>query len=116
VTRSRYAALWCDNGRTPLAGMVELAAHSLSFEGRSADRQARRQVGYDEIRAVRLTREPRERLRGRPALVLDIGGPEPIRVSSPEPGALHELLDALTVAANAAARTTAAAGAGSCGC
>ena len=101
MTRSRYAALWCDNGAAPLAGLVEVGADSLRFEGRSSGRQARRHIGYDEIRSFHLTRVPAERIRGRPAIVLDIGRPDPIRVSSPEPGALHELLDALTIAANA---------------
>jgi hypothetical protein len=99
VTRSRYAALWCDTGDAPLAGLVEVGADSLCFEGRSSGRRARRRVGYDEIRSVHLTRTPTERLRGRPVIVLDVGRSDPIRVASPEPGALHELLDALTIAA-----------------
>jgi len=100
MSRTEYTAFWCENGSAPLAGLLEVELASLRFEGRSADRQARRRVRFDEIRSFRLVRSPRERLLGRPAIVLDVGRAVPIRLSSPEPGALHELLDALTLAVN----------------
>jgi len=94
----RYTAVWCDNGSAPLAGVLEVGPASLRFEGRSADRQALLSVAFGDIRGFHLARAPRERLLGRPAIVLDVGSADPIRVSTPEPGALHELLDALTLA------------------
>jgi hypothetical protein len=99
MAATQYTALWCDNGSTPLAGLLAVERASLRFEGRSADRQARRRVGFDEIRSFRLARSPLERILGRPAIVLDIGRPAPIRVASTEPGALHEVLDKLTLEA-----------------
>ena len=100
MTRTRYTAVWSDDGEAPFAGLLEVGAASLRLEGRSADRQSLRHVGFGEIRGFHLARGPRERLLGRPAIVLDVGGTDPIRMSTPEPGALHELLDTLTLAAN----------------
>lgn len=100
MTRGRYTALWCDNGSPPLAGRLDLGPASLRFEGRSAERQALRNIAYTEIRSFRLARGSKERLLGHPAVVIDVGAPTPIRVATPEPGALHELIDALTLAAN----------------
>jgi hypothetical protein len=100
MTRGRYTAFWCDNDSPPLAGLLDVGPTWLRFEGRSADRQALSKVAYSEIRSFRLARGPNERLRGRAAIVLDVGRPDPIRVATPEPGALHELMDTLTLSAN----------------
>ena len=100
MTRDRYAALWCEDGGAPLAGLLEVGPAAIRFEGRSTDRQALRRVGFDEIRSSHLARGARERVSGRPAIVLDVGRRDAIRISTPEPGALHELLDALTLAAS----------------
>ena len=63
-----------------------------------AEVQARAAAAADSACQADLARAPSERLSGRPAIVLDVGRRDPIRISTPEPGALHELLDALTVA------------------
>lgn len=100
MTRDRYAALWWENGSAPLAGLLQVGPTALRFEGRSTDRQALRRIGFDEIRSLHLARGARERVLGRPVIVLDIGRRDAIRIATPEPGALHELLDALTRAAS----------------
>jgi hypothetical protein len=100
MTRDRYAALWWENGSAPLAGLLQVGLTALRFEGRSTHRQALRRIGFDEIRSLHLARGARERVLGRPAIVLDIGRRDAIRIATPEPGALHELLDVLTRAAS----------------
>jgi len=87
-----YAALW-DDGGTPLAGRIDLGPKALVFEGSGPGRQASRQVLYERIASLALSRSPDDRIAGRTALVLTVTGGEVIRVATPELGALHELAE-----------------------
>jgi hypothetical protein len=89
-----YAALWQDGG-APLAGSIYLDATALVFEGSGPGRQASRRIDYDTIASVALSRASRDRVAGRPALVLRLTGGMSIRVATPELGVLHELEEAL---------------------
>jgi hypothetical protein len=91
---SGYAALWQDGG-TPLAGSIHLEPRALVFEGSGPGRQASRRIGYDTIASVTLSRASRDRVGGRPTLVLELTGGGAIRIATPELGALHELEEAL---------------------
>jgi hypothetical protein len=94
-----YAAVWQDGGPV-LAGRIQLGSDALVFEGAGHGRQASRRIPYAQIASSRLGRGTVDRLRGRPALVLELGNGETIRVATPELGALHELADALDLRGN----------------
>ena len=91
-----YTALWSDGDTAPLAGAIALDGTALSLEGCRAGRQARRNISYDRIASLRVGRANGERLRGRTALVLELVDGTTIRVATPEPGVLHELVETLT--------------------
>lgn len=95
---SCYAVLWSEPQRDVEAGRLELEGTSLRFEGSRGPRGARVQrVYYSDIDGVRVGHEARERLAGRPALVLDLADGGPLRIGSVEgPGTVSELADELT--------------------
>jgi hypothetical protein len=89
-----YAAVWQDGGPA-MAGRVVLDATTLFFEGAGRGRQASRRIDYAAIVSAGLGRGPVDRVRGRPALLLELRDGETIRVATTEIGALHELLEAV---------------------
>jgi hypothetical protein len=89
-----YAAVWQDGGPT-MAGRIQFDSSALNFEGAGPGREASRRIAYSTIASSHLGRAPSERVGGRPALVLELGDGETIRVATPEIGALHELAEAL---------------------
>jgi hypothetical protein len=89
-----YAAVWQDGGPA-LAGRIQLGPRALIFEGAGGGFHASRRIAYAQIASLRLGRGPQDRIGGRPALVLALGSGETIRVSTPELGALSELIEAL---------------------
>ena len=83
-----YAVLWSPPSKPVEAGKLELEPAGLLFEGPTGSRQ----VAYEEIAAVHVGRVGRERLGGRPALVLDLVAGGPLRIGSINGvGLLHEL-------------------------
>jgi hypothetical protein len=102
---SGYAVLWSEPRREVEAGKLELDGTSLRFEGSRCPRGARSyRVYYSDIDGVRVGHQPRERLAGRPTLVLDLAGGGPLRIGSVEgAGTVSELADELTRRRGAAA-------------
>jgi hypothetical protein len=95
---SSYAALWSEPRREVEAGKLELEPSGLRFEGSHGRRAAQvHHVRYGEIERVRIGHGMKERLRGRPAVVLDlaVGGPLLIGIVDGL-GIRAELADALT--------------------
>jgi hypothetical protein len=93
-----YAVLWSEPGEPVRAGKLELELEGLCFEGARGTRSARHvhRLAYEDIDAVHVGRGPRERLAGRPALVIDrfVGGP--LRIGSVQGvGMLTELAERL---------------------
>jgi hypothetical protein len=78
-----------------MAGRVELDPGALVFEGAGPGRQASCRIAYERISSLALSRSRRDRIGGRPALVIELGNGERIRLATPELGALHELAEAL---------------------
>jgi hypothetical protein len=72
-----FAVLWSESYHSPRAGKLELDRAGLRFEGEQTHR-----VYYEDIEAVHVARDRRERLRGRPALVLDLAAGGPLRIGS----------------------------------
>ena len=72
-----FAVLWSESNRSPRAGRLELDSSGLRFEGESTQR-----IYYEDIEAVHVARDRRERIAGRPALVLDLAVGGPLRIGS----------------------------------
>jgi hypothetical protein len=89
-----YAAVWQDGGPA-MAGRVLVDESALDFDGAGRGRHASRHIPYKAIASSRLGREPKDRVGGRPALVLELVGGEVIRIATPEIGALTELAEAV---------------------
>ncbi len=95
---SSYAVLWSEPQCGVEAGKLELEARSLRFEGSGGPRGARvHRVYYEDIDGVRIGHQPRERLHGRPAVVLDLVDGGPLRIGTVNGvGTVSELADELT--------------------
>jgi hypothetical protein len=65
------------------------------FEGSGPGRQASRRIAYTRIASCDLSRNPTDRVGGRPSIVLTLVDGGKIRLATPELGALHELAEAL---------------------
>jgi hypothetical protein len=93
-----YAVLWSDPDDSVEAGKLELEPNALRFEGSRGTRAAPHvhRVFYEDIESVHVGRELRERLAGRPALVLGLAVGGPCRIGSIDgPGILNELAERL---------------------
>ena len=94
VTARGYAAGW-EDGSEVLVGRIQLGPRELVFEGAGGGRPASCRIPYRRIASLFLGRSPADRVGGRPALVLELGDGDTVRVATPELGALYELEEAL---------------------
>lgn len=94
---SSYAVLWSEPRQEVEAGKLELESGGLRFEGSRGRRRARvHQLGYGQIERVRIGLRPKDRLHGRPSVVLDLAGGGPLRIGLVDgPGMRGELADEL---------------------
>ena len=89
---SSYAVLWSEARRGVETGKLELEPTSIRFEGVNVYR-----VYYEDIEGVRIGHDARERLAGRPAVVVDLLEGGPLRIGSVNGlGTIAELADELT--------------------
>jgi hypothetical protein len=72
-----FAVIWSESNHSPRAGKLELDRAGLRFEGEQSQR-----IYYEDIEGVHVARDRRERLAGRPALVLDLAVGGPLRIGS----------------------------------
>jgi hypothetical protein len=72
-----FAVLWSESYHSPRAGKLELEPSGMRFEGEATQR-----VYYEDIEGVHVARDRRERLAGRPALVVDLAVGGPLRIGS----------------------------------
>jgi hypothetical protein len=87
-----YAVLWSDPLSDLETGRLDLEGESLRFEGARVHR-----VYYEDIEGVRIGRHVGERLRGRPAVVVDLLGGGSLRIGSVNGvGTVSELADELS--------------------
>jgi hypothetical protein len=87
-----FAVLWSESDTPARAGKLQLEPNGLTFEGPHFDHH----VYYEDIEAVRVARNPAERLAGRPALVVNLAVGGPLRIGSLEGvGVLTELAERL---------------------
>lgn len=92
-----YAVLWSEPQQPIRAGKLELEPTGLRLEGSLGTRGAEVQrVFYEDIEGVHVGRDRKERLSGRPALVLDLAVGGPLLIGSIQGfGILHELAERL---------------------
>jgi hypothetical protein len=107
---SSYAVVWKDDSSL-YTGKLELEERRLRLEGISREgRACSRTMRYDELDGVHMA-PGRERIGGRPTLVVERSGGEPLRVGSVDGrGFLPELADQLTARAFARLRAAPQAG------
>ena len=95
---SSYAVLWSEPPCEVETGKLELGPESIRFEGSHGGRGGGvHRVYYTDIGGVRIGHNARERLRGRPAVVVDLLEGGPLRIGSVNGvGTVAELADELT--------------------
>jgi hypothetical protein len=95
---SSYAVLWSEPRQEVETGKLELEPAGLRFEGSHGRRPARvHRIRYQEIEGVRIGHQDRERLCGRPSVVIDLAAGGPLRIGLVDaPGVRSELADELT--------------------
>jgi len=93
-----YAVLWSEPEEPVRAGKLELEPNALRFEGTRGTRSLRHvhRIFYEDIESVHVGRIGRERLAGRPSLVVDLAVGGPLRIGSVQgAGILSELAEQL---------------------
>jgi hypothetical protein len=89
---SSYAVLWSEPAGELETGKLELERESIRFEGSHVHH-----VYYHDIEGVRIGHHAGERLRGRPAVVVDLHHGGPLRIGGIDGlGTVAELADELT--------------------
>jgi hypothetical protein len=96
---ARYAVIFRVAPRTPTAGALVVDEDRLLLEGRSAEGRVELSVPYADLTEVRIGRSADERLNGRPALLLEREGGQPVQIEPFGAGLLHELADLLATLA-----------------
>jgi hypothetical protein len=93
-----YAVLWSEPEQPVRAGKLELEPNALRFEGTRGTRSSRHvhRIFYEDIESVHVGRSGRERLAGRPSLVVAVAVGGPLRIGSVQgAGILSELAEQL---------------------
>lgn len=93
--RTSYAVVWREGEQELHSGKLELRSTQLLLEGGNGGLRTL-ELPYAELTAVHVGRRPEERLDGRPTLVLERQGADPVRLSSvAQPGIVSELAERL---------------------
>lgn len=94
-----YAVVWSDHPGAVETGKLELSSESMRLVGTYEWR-----IPYRNIKGLYVGRDRRERLRGRPSLVLALEDGSGLRIGSVGvPGGLHELAERLSTLTRAIA-------------
>jgi hypothetical protein len=103
VRARSYAVLWREGGGSIQAGKLELGPRSLILEnGKARRRLSIRSLVYRDLAGIRTTRDPRERIRDQPTIVLERCGGATIALAAIEPlVSVHEIAEVLADAAAA---------------
>jgi hypothetical protein len=92
---TRYAVVFRAGQEQPTAGALVIGAEGLRLEGAAAAARVELDIAYAELTDVRVGRNPRERLNGRPTLLLGRAGKPPIQIEPYGLGLLGEIADLL---------------------
>jgi hypothetical protein len=104
--RTSYGVVWRE-GTHPLArGKLELLPHSLRLEGMSGSEPTTHEIAYDDLAEIRVGRSRKERIDGRPSLVLVPSTGESLSIASvAQWGVVAELAEAVSSRTRASAPT-----------
>jgi hypothetical protein len=78
-----------------VAGSLTVTAHGLTLDGGAAAFHVHRQIGFDDLREVRIVRKPEERLAGYVSLAVPVRDEPPLLIAPLGHGLLHEIVDLL---------------------
>jgi hypothetical protein len=94
--KTSYGVVW-RVGEQPLArGKLELLPRAVRLDGVAGEVRVTLDIAYEDLDGVHTGRTPAERLNGRPTLVLEPHGREPVVVSAvAQTGALAEITEQL---------------------
>ena len=94
--RASYAVVWREGNEPAASGRLEVRPRSVAFTGADHGRAVERVVPLESLRAIRVGRDPSDRLDGRCSLVLEPRVGTTIRVAGvAEPGSVSELAERL---------------------
>jgi hypothetical protein len=94
--RASYAVVWREGLELAASGRLEVRPRSVAFTGADHGRVVERVVPLESLRAIRVGRQPRDRLDGRCSLVLEPRVGATIRVAGvAQPGIVSELAERL---------------------
>lgn len=95
--RQTYGIVWRRNGSSVARGRLELEGSALRLVGTDGRDVVTEEIRYEDLDGVRVGRRAEERIHGRPSLVLERPGREPVSFTSiAEPGVIGELTDRIT--------------------
>lgn len=95
--RQTYGIVWRRDGSSVARGRLELEGSALRLIGTDGREVVTEEIRYADLDGVHVGRGTEERIHGRPSLVLERAGREPISFTSiTEPGVIGELTDRIT--------------------
>lgn len=94
VIIARYPVIWCEQAGLTYAGSLVLGPSSLTLDGSIGGARSVVELQYDELVHVGVAGR-RERVRGRPTLIVDVGGRSLSIAFLSEAGVIAEAADAL---------------------
>lgn len=95
--RQTYGIVWRREGSSVARGRLELEGPALRLIGTDGRDVVTEEIRYADLDGVHVGRSAEERIHGRPSLVLERSGREPISFTSiAEPGVIGELTDRIT--------------------
>ena len=95
--RQTYGIVWRRDGSSVARGRLELEGSALRLVGTDGREVVTEEIRYEDLDRVHVGRRAEERIHGRPSLVLERLGREPISFTSiTEPGVIGELTDRIT--------------------
>jgi hypothetical protein len=93
----RYPVVWCEQPGHTYAGSLVLGPASLTLDGVDGGSRSVVELSYGDLKRVRMARAGKERMRGRPTLVVDVTTGRSIRIAAVAgTGVMGEVADALT--------------------
>jgi hypothetical protein len=102
-----YGIVWREGDLPPVTGRLELLPTLLRFEGGVNSHAVTRELDYASLTAVRVGRSARERMDGRPTIILERRSGLPITIATvAQPSLVSEIAERLTALQLGAGRRT----------